>query len=66
MKLFFTQEGQVYKPKCVKILSITISNRTKCFLDILVSFVLRKWVKQGFLTHDRIIRAYSAVTVCVF
>ena len=64
--ILYSKGGQVYKPKCVKISSITISNSTKCFLDIPVSFVLGKWVKQGFLTHDRIIRAYSAVTDCVF
>ena len=36
----------------------------KCFLDIPVNFTLGKWKKQGFLTHDRIIKAYSAVTEC--
>jgi hypothetical protein len=62
--ILFTSNGQVYKPKCVKIDNIILVDSELCYKDIPIKFYVSGFWKNGFLTNDRIIRAVSSLIPC--
>jgi hypothetical protein len=62
--ILYTFAGQIYQPKCVKIDTIRVTKMVKCFKDIPIQFYLNKYIENGFLTKDRIIKAHSDLSIC--
>jgi len=62
--ILYTFAGQIYQPKCVKVDTIRVTKMVKCFKDIPIQFYLNKYIENGFLTKDRIIKAHSDLSIC--
>jgi hypothetical protein len=62
--ILFTSNGQVCKPKCVKIDKIILVDSELCYKDIPIKFYVSGFWKNGFLTNDRNIRAVSSLIPC--
>ncbi len=57
--VLFTSNGQVYKPKCVKIDKIILVDSELCYKDIPIKFYVSGFWKNGYLTNDKIIQAVA-------
>jgi hypothetical protein len=57
-------DGIIYVPQCKPINKILISNTTKCYKDIPISFNINNISISGFIQQDNILTRYSSMTDC--
>ena len=63
--IVYTHNSQIYLPNCVNITTIKlVPNSKSCYEDVPIMFSLNNKFLEGYLTNDRIIKAYSKELTC--
>ena len=62
--IVYATKGQIFLPRCVKIKEINLVTKESCYEDIPITFFLGSSLRFGYLTQDRVIRAYSRGSFC--
>ena len=62
--IVYSSMGQIFLPRCVKIPKINLVSKVGCYEDVPITFYLGKYLENGFLTQDRIIKTHSKALPC--